>query len=88
MVDDIALYLQIVGSVHTESDPQVVVEAAVFDIAWLDIGDRDVHKAEGVAGVIGRCVAFLSTAVKLNIRDPGKSYNWISFKFIRKKLYS
>lgn len=85
MVDDIALNLQIVCSVHSESDPQVVVEAAVFDIARLDVGDGDVHKAEGVAGVIGRGIAFLSSAVKLNISDPGKSYNWTSFKFIRKK---
>lgn len=75
VVDDIALYLQIVGSVHAKSNSQVMVEAAVFDIARLDMGDGDVHKAEGVAGVISRGVAFLSTPVKLNIGDPGKSYN-------------
>lgn len=75
VVDDIALYLQIVGSVHAKSNSQVMVEAAVFDIPRLDMGDGDVHKAEGVAGVISRGVAFLSTPVKLNIGDPGKSYN-------------
>lgn len=52
-----------------------MVEVVVFDIVRFDMGDGDVYKVEGVAGVISRGVVFLFISVKFNIGDFGKFYN-------------
>lgn len=73
MVNNIVSNFQVIGAINSNSNAEIVVETAVFNIARLDVRDRNVYETESMARIIGGSESLLSTTIKLHIGDSGKT---------------